>query len=597
MSERNVPVLIVGGGGAGLTCSMLLSQLGIDTWLVNARPSTSDLPKAHVLNQRAMEILKDVGLAETIYERGTPLENMKASAWYAGLAGDDEDFGRKLGQLEAWGAGYTNPDWVAASPCASTNLPQIRLEPLLRARAEEMAPGKVNFNHEVIDIRQDAEGVTTTIRDLNNNNAYTVKSKYVLACDGGRTIGPALGVEMEGPRDLSEQITIHMTADLSQWARDPDVLIRWMWPPQVGVMSVLVPMGPEKWGPESEEWVFHLNYPTDDPRALDNDKIEKDMRAALGISDHPVKIHKITRWSLEGVVAERLQVGRVFLLGDAAHRHPPTGGLGLNSAIQDAHNMCWKLAAVLHGRASGALLESYASERKPVVQNNVDCSVESALNHFAIAEAIGISPEAGAEQNWKSVKRLWNDRPEDEEFRRLVAQSIHTQTMEFGEHNIEYGYTYRREGAAIVPGADEVQASPDSRRLYQPSTVPGSCLPHAWVDTYEGERVSTLDLVQPGRFLLIAGENGPAWCDAAKQIAKGLDLPLDAVIIGASNGDYLDQRSSWLAQRGITNEGAILVRPDRFVAWRNLGSSAAPQAELERALTLVLGRDEMRNAA
>ena len=597
MSEVHVPVLIIGGGGAGLTASMLLSQLGVDTWLVNARPSTSDLPKAHVLNQRAMEILNDVGIADTIYARGTPLENMKASAWYAGFAGDDDDYGRKIGQLEAWGAGYTNPDWIAASPCASTNLPQIRLEPILRTRAEEMAPGKIHFAHEVVDIKQDEDGATTTIRNLNENSEYTVKSKYVLACDGGRTVGPALGISMEGPRGLQQQVTVHMTADLSAWARDPEVLIRWIWLPHKAVMCVLVPMGPKKWGPDSEEWVFHLNYAMDDPKAVDDAQIEEAMRDALGIGDHPLKTHKITRWSLEGVVAERFQAGRVFLLGDAAHRHPPTGGLGLNSAIQDAHNMCWKLAAVLNENASERLLETYEIERKPVVQNNVNCSLESAFNHFTVAEAMQITPEAGAEANWKNLKRLWNDRPEDDDFRRDVFRAIHTQTMEFAEHNVEYGYCYRGDGAAIVPADGEVQMSPDPRRIYQANTEPGSCLPHAWLDTYDAERISTLDLVRPGRFLLIAGEEGAAWVEAAKQAAEMMQIALDTATIGAAQGDYLDQRSEWLSQRAISNSGAVLVRPDRFVVWRSLGAAAAPLAELQQALSLVLGRDEMRDAA
>ena len=142
MSQLEIPVLIVGGGGAGLTSSMLLSQLGVDSLLINARPSTSDLPKAHVLNQRTMEILGDVGVAETIYTRGTPLEQMKATAWYAGFAGEQDGAGRKIGQIETWGAGYTDTDWVAASPCPSTNLPQIRLEPILRAQAENLASGR-----------------------------------------------------------------------------------------------------------------------------------------------------------------------------------------------------------------------------------------------------------------------------------------------------------------------------------------------------------------------------------------------------------------------------------------------------------------------
>ena len=294
MDDRNVPVLIVGGGGAGLTASILLSQLGVESLLVNARPTTSDLPKAHVLNQRAMEILRDAGVAEDIYARGTPLENMQATAWYAGFAGR-EGAGRKVGQMEAWGAGYTDTDWIAASPCPSTNLPQILLEPILREQAEKLAPGRVHFHHEVVELQQDAEGVTATVRDVDEDREYTVRSRYLLACDGGRTIGPALGVEMEGPRNIAQEISIHMTADLTPWARDPEVLIRWIWLPESGTLAVLVPMGPERWGPDSEEWVFHLNYPSDDPRALDDAVIEADMRRALGIGDHPLEIHKITR--------------------------------------------------------------------------------------------------------------------------------------------------------------------------------------------------------------------------------------------------------------------------------------------------------------
>ncbi len=596
MDAIEVPVLIVGGGGAGLTASMLLSQLGVESLLVNARPSTSDLPKAHVLNQRAMEILGDVGVAEDIYARGTPLENMQATAWYAGFAGAEEGCGRKIAQLEAWGAGFTNPDWIAASPRPSTNLPQIRLEPILRERAEKLAPGRVRFSHEVVGLRQNGHGVTTTVRDLDAGREYEVRSRFVLACDGGRTIGPALGVEMEGARDVAQEISIHMTADLSRWARDPEVLIRWIWVADPGSLCVLVPMGPERWGPDSEEWVFHLNYPSNDPRALDDGVIEADMRQALGIGDHPVRIHKITRWSLEGVVASRLQVGRVFLLGDAAHRHPPTGGLGLNSAIQDAHNICWKLAAVLGGHASESLLETYEPERKPVVQQNVDCSVESALNQMSVGQTLGVRPDASGEQNWSCLQRLWSDDPSDRAFRRAARRALATQSMEFNEHNVEYGYTYAAADAAIVPEQDTRPPSPDPRRIYRPSTLPGHALPHAWVEGEDGRRRSTLDLVRPGRFLLITGERAGDWADAGRVVARDLAVALDVVSIGHTDGDYFDPRSSWVKQREIAPEGAVLVRPDRFVAWRSLGACDSPEGELRRALSHVLRREMAEGA-
>ena len=183
----DVPVLIVGGGGAGLTCSMLLSQLGIGNLLVSALPTTSILPKAHVLNQRTMEILDDVGVAEPIYARSTPAENMSAMGWYAGFAGPDPDMGRQIAKIKSWGCGYTNLNWMQASPCRSANLPQIRLEPIMKARAEELAPGMIRFHHELTRLEQDSEGVSagspTTARRGHRRAALPAREK-------GRTHAP-----------------------------------------------------------------------------------------------------------------------------------------------------------------------------------------------------------------------------------------------------------------------------------------------------------------------------------------------------------------------------------------------------------------------
>ena len=587
-AEEQVPVLIVGGGGAGLTSSMLLARLGVDHLLVSARPQTSDLPKAHVLNQRAMEVLEDVGVAGAIAERSTPPEQMAATAFYAGFAGPGPDYGRRLARLECWGAGGADDSWRAASPWQQLNLPQIRLEPLLKARAEELSPGRIRFGHELTGLEQDAEGVRATVRDNASGRQYGVRCRYLIGADGGRRVASLIGAGYEGLGVITQTATLHVSADFSPWARDPDVLIRWTFSPQAGVLVVMVPMGPDRWGPASEEWVIHLNYPAGDPRAQSDAQVEADARQALGIPDLPMKIHKVTRWSVEAVLAPAFRAGRVLLVGDAAHRHPPTGGLGLTSAIHDAQNLCWKLALVLAGHASPTLLDTYQAERRPVDERNAQRSLENAVNHFAIGAALGLSHENTPEQNMAQLRRMWSGRPEDAAHRSAVLRAMRAQSMEFSELNVEYGYCYQ--SAAVVPDGSTAPAPADEIRVYQPSTRPGAPLPHAWVEDEDGNRRPVKDLVTPGRFLLIAGEDGQAWCDAARELAEEADLPLDALRIGHLDGDLYDPRCTWLRHRQIATDGAVLVRPDRFIGWRHQAGSDEPRAVLAAALSQILAR-------
>jgi 2,4-dichlorophenol 6-monooxygenase len=588
-SDLEVPVLIVGGGGAGLTASMLLSQLGVETLLVSSLPMTSRLPKAHVLNQKTMEILADLEVADEIYEKSTPAANMRAMAWYAGLAGQDPDYGRRIGQIECWGDGYTNLNWMMASPCRSANLPQIRLEPILKSRAEALAPGRVRFHHELVELAQDADGVTSRIRVLADGSEFVVRSKYLIGCDGGRTVSKQVGIRYAGMGVLANQATVHVSADLSHIARDPHVLIRWIWCPAIGRMAVLVPMGPNRWGPQSEEWVFHLTYHGDELRTLTDAQVEADMRLALGLGDLPMQIHMLTRWTLEGVLAERFRVGRVFIAGDAAHRHPPTGGLGLTSAVQDVHNLAWKLAAVLAGQAGESLLDTYEHERRPVDARNVQRSLENAAGHFELGAAFGLDPNATAEVNWAQMRRVWSGRPEDAQHRGAALRAIRRITMEGNELNVEYGYRYS--SAAVIADGSAEPRSIDDIRVYEPGTRPGSPLPHAWLDDEDGVRRPLKDLVRPGHFLLIAGEDGERWCSAARSIARAGGIPLDSMRIGELDGDLFDPRLAWAQYRGIGREGAVLVRPDRFVGWRSLGAAADPSTELAAALQQILGRE------
>lgn len=587
MSKISVPVLIVGGGGAGLTASMLLSKLGIESILVSALPHTSLLPKAHVLNQRTMEVLTETGAAADVYRKGTPPENMQATGWYAGVTGTHDGYGRCLGKLEAWGGGYTDPDYIAASPCRTSNLPQVRLEPVLKAHAESLG-GDIRFGHELIGLTQDEDGVTAQIRNNDTKDEYEIRSKYLLGCDGGRAVGKLVGIKLEGQRDIMRMVSTHLSFNFSKYLKDPDVLIRWMVNPDFGgswASGVLVAMGPEHWGVDSEEWVFHLQFAFDDQGAFDDEKVIERMKTTLGIADFNPKIHYISRWVMEGVLANKFRVGRVLIVGDAAHRHPPTGGLGLNAAVHDAYNLCWKLAAVLKGQASEALLDTYEAERRPVNANNIKNAVENALNHYTIDRALNISPEQTPAENWDELRPLWEHLPRSAEKRHSLNMAIGSQTIEFRHHNVEFGYTYRSN--AIIDDGSAAYTPLDPVRLYEPSTKPGHPLPHAWVER-EGERIAIGTLVYNGHFLLIAGEDGQDWVRAAQHIAQECKLPIRAATIGVLGSDYVDVRCSWLKNRSITRNGAVLVRPDRYIAFRSINAVADPTAVLRNVFNSIL---------
>lgn len=584
-TEVDVPVLVVGGGVAGLTASILLSLQGVDSLLVSAAPTTSDLPKAHVLHQRTMEILRDAGIADAVYERGTPPENMTHAGWYVEGDGDRER-GRCVAKVELWGAGGNNPAWLAASACRPANLPQMRLEPLLKERAEELAPGRVLFGHEVIGFQPEDSGVITSVRDGSTGSALRVRSDYLLGCDGGRLIGPSLGIGVEGVNDIARMVSVHLSADLSGRVTDPEVLLRWLWLPETGVGATLLPMGPDHWGPRSEEWVVHTTPVADTAEVPGDDAVLADVRGILGIGEQDLRVHRISRWTMGGSVADRFRHGRVFLLGDAAHRFPPTGGYGLNSAVQDAQNLAWKLAAVLRGDADEALLDSYEPERRRVTARTVQQAMNNIVNHLRAIEALGMGPGTAPEDNWEALRRLWSGRPEDAEFRDSVLGIVASQSMEFNALNLEYGYAYESE--AVIPDGSPEPPNPDPIRNYQPGTRPGHPLPHALLEDRDGHRFPIMDLARPGRFLLIAGEDD-GWTAAATELGERLNLPLDVLRIGHVTGDYQDPRSTWIAQRGVTASGAVLVRPDRFIAWRSHDAVQDPGAELTEVFTRVLG--------
>jgi 2,4-dichlorophenol 6-monooxygenase len=591
-SDLQTPVLIVGGGVAGLTASMLLSNLGIPSVLVNRYPHTSQLPKAHILNQRTMEIFTDIGVAPAVLAQSTPLANLRGVAMYTAFEGDGpaEQYARRIAYADGWGAGNTDPDYLAASACPTANLPQIRLEPILKAHAESMTLGDIRFGHELLELTQDEHGVSAFIVDNNRETSYRVRAKYLLGADGGRTVANLAGINMADHVQLGHALNAHIAADLTPYFDDPEVWIRCVFNPDhpeyLDFGCVLIGIGPDNWGHQSEEWLVSMPLATDDPDATEPANIAARLGDSLGIRNFDPKIHHVSKWVMDSVLAEAFQKDRVFLLGDAAHRHPPTGGLGLNSAVHDAYNLCWKLAAVIQGRAGNRLLDTYTTERRPVDAANIQASLNAAIHHLIITQTLGLSSSKTADENWAALRPLVDDTSVDAEAKRhAVSQVFGESSNEFRLHNIEFGYSYQ--SSAVVPDGDRVPTPLDPARLYQPSTTPGHPLPHAWVER-AGARIALRTLTHGGHFLLIAGEDGHDWIDAAEQTAARHGVGLRTARVGMGDVDLIDIRFAWLKNRGISRTGAVLVRPDGHIAWRSAAAHENPADVLIDAFTQIL---------
>jgi 2,4-dichlorophenol 6-monooxygenase len=242
----------------------------------------------------------------------------------------------------------------------------------------------------------------------------------------------------------------------------------------------------------------------------------------------------------------------------------------------------------LDGRAGVALLDTYDAERRPVDAANVDAAVAAAMNHSSVVTALGLSSEKSVEQNWEALRPLWDDLPDSGPRRHAVSQAVATHSVEFRQHGVDFGYSYS--SAAIVDDGTPAEPRIDAVRIYEPSTRPGSPLPHAWVER-AGERVALGSLVHDGHFVLIAGEDGQAWIEAAELLAVQRDIPLRVTRVGFGDVDHVDVRCAWLKQRGISPAGAVLVRPDRHVAFRAAGTATDPVAELSAAFGQVLGME------
>ncbi|KAF9888884.1 hypothetical protein FE257_008254 [Aspergillus nanangensis] len=586
----DIPVVIIGGGGCGLTTSIFLSNLGVEHVLFEKHPGTSRLPRAHYINQRSMEIFRQHDVAERIQAISCPPRNLSRTDWRTAPGGNGPFDGRLLATMSAFGGQLDTAEgqtYRKDGPELSTNLPLIRLEPIFRQVAEERNPGRVLFSHCVQEIEEHPDGVLVTVKAPDGTVA-TYRAQYLVGADGGKLVGPKIGVGMEGPANIVKFASAYVRADMSKYCGDCTLITHFVNPETEEEFNhgTMIKMGPT-WDRHSEEWVFHYDYPLSDRKYTAEELVPR-IRQLLKAPDLAIEVLEVTHWILERRLATKYSQGRLFIAGDAAHRRPPLTGLGLNTAIEDAHNLAWKLAFVLRGCAKPSLLDTYDAERRPVGRRNCDWAYLAYNNTFVLSAAMGLTPGDTA-HNRKRLSRLFEDSPQGETARYHLQRVFDTQDVEFGAHNIELGFVYS--SRAVVPDGTGAPRQDSGGKIYIPTSRPGHRLPHAWIER-DGQTVSTHDLIGSGKrydLFLVTDEAGDEWIQAADALSKTSGLRIGTAAIRASPQStasdlYHDRDGLWAKVRGINDGGAILVRPDNFVIWRSLSPSKADCKELQRDL-------------
>src|SRR6266566_7722949 len=486
MTQEHVPVLIVGAGGAGLSLSLLLHQQGIASLLIERRIDTSWYPRARSLNFRTLEVLRGLGLEAEVLAGGTTISRMFRKHSLA--ASEQEEIPNPIAMVEHLEAITQEPfGWY---------YPQSKLEPLLLTEARRCG-ADVRYGTELVSFTQDETGVTAAIKDRATGNGSEVRADYLIAADGAHSkIRETLAIPTQGLGELPEcQIFAYFRAAWGALVAGYENDVFQIVNKDVRGLFMIT---------DQQRGLFMISYsPARGETAQDYtpERCQEMIRQALGKADLDISVVDIADWKPIQRVADRFQRGRIFLVGDAAHTMPPYLGLGVNTAIQSAQNLGWKLAAVLKGQATPELLATYETERHPV---GTLVAEQSMVGSGAILFGKEITEARG------SVL------PDLQEQLSIMYPIV--------------GYRYRSEAILSEDAATPTQGGIELLKPLELNGLPGTRVPHLWVER-EGQRISTLDLLD-GRFVLLTGASGTAWCEAAKMIAGELGIALSAYRIG-----------------------------------------------------------------
>jgi 2-polyprenyl-6-methoxyphenol hydroxylase-like FAD-dependent oxidoreductase len=540
MYDENVPVLIVGAGPVGLSTAVFLGRHGVRTLVIEKRADTSLLPRAPGLQARTMELFRAAGLGKEI----RALEIGDSHPFFEGGILRVNTFS-EIADAEVLEA--PSLDGPTISPERVMGCGQDRYEVVLAEKAREFG-GQVRFGNRLLSMDQDDDGVTAQIEDVKTGVVSTVRASYLIGADGaGSSVRQALGVTRSGRGTVFNALSIYFRApELEEILADRPFIL--CYATAGGTMTGLSRLhGRDPW------LAAPVYFPEkgESPADFTDERCVEIVRAASGKPDMHVEIMAKVPWEGSQLVAEHFRVGRVFLAGDAAHVHPPAGGFGANTGIHDAHNLAWKLAGALQGWAGAELLDTYHDERHAV--------------GAAMAEQAMVR------------NRIRHGYATDEVRAQMVDDII-----------ITLGYRYFSQAVATE------ERRPVLTAPLELVGEPGTRAPHVWLER-DGERLSTIDLFWDS-YVLLTGSDGGAWHEAAAQLAERTGVPLRTVRIGA-DGDYASVDGDWAAAFGVSPRGAILVRPDAFVAWRSTDSQPEPEKVLADVLGQVAGSVDMAAAA
>src|SRR3954464_4717749 len=578
-SGFDTDVVVVGLGPAGGTAALALATYGVRVHAVTMFPWVANSPRAHITNQRAAEVLRDLGIEEEAKKYATPWEQMGDPLFTPSLAGEE------IVRLQTWGTGDQRyGDYLQGSPTTMLDVPQPLMEPVLIKNAAERG-AIVSFHTEYLSHEQDADGVTVQFRDVRTGQLFEQRARYLLAFDGARSkVAEQIGLPFEGELARAGTAYIRFTADLSPHVAHRPSILHWIFNSQAGFgeigMGLLRAITP--WTEWIPGWGFDMGQGEPD---LSDHVVIGQIRTLVGDPDLQPEIVTKSLWYVNQQHATNYQVGRVFCGGDAVHRHPPSSGLGSNTSIQDAFNLAWKVAFVVKGHAGPRLLDSYSPERMPVGKQVVARANQARKDYAGLREWFDRDSDDPVRDGLTKLKEASS---EGVELRERLYEALELKNTEFNAHGVELNQRYES-GAVLPDPSAEPEEWPRHREIYlQATTRPGAKLPHAWLGGADGTPGSTLDVVGKGRMTLITGLAGQAW----KHAARKLDLAfLRTVVVGEPG--TIDPYGYWHRVREVHEAGAILVRPDGYVAWRQsapVWDDAEALHQLEDALTAVLDR-------